>query len=195
MSAAAPAGLHADLAFVRDVLAGEADAVRSFVERMRCIPRVQRIRNEKLGRPLAPEDLADLAQETFSVVWGKLAEFRGEAALETWVHHFCVLSLLNHVRRKTRESRRREREELVGEAPSRPGARTFASDLDLVHEALDGLPPDEREVIRLKQLCGRSFTEISALLGISANTAKTRYYRGLGVLRDTLGKAFGEESS
>jgi RNA polymerase sigma-70 factor (ECF subfamily) len=52
--------------------------------------------------------------------------------------------------------------------------------------ALDGLPPDEREVIVLHLWGGRGFVEIGELTQISAATAHRRYCAGLARLRERL---------
>lgn len=64
------------------------------------------------------------------------------------------------------------------------------ADLDLheeIRQAMERLPPAEAEVIRLKHFEGLTFDEIGTRLDTSPNTAKTRYYRGLGTLETLLG--------
>ena len=56
----------------------------------------------------------------------------------------------------------------------------------LTYMGLSMLSPGESEVIRLKHFAQMTFEEIAERLGISANTAKTRYYRGLERLRGWL---------
>ena len=186
---------RADLELVRRVLSGHADAVESFVERMRCVPRILAVRNLRAGRPLGPEELADLAQEVFALLWRKLPEYRGEARVEAWAHPFCLLQFMNHLRKKTRRPKGVEISELDADpATDEAGARPLDPlDATRVHEALARLGEGERTVIRLKQFDGRTFEEIAALLDVSPNTAKTRYYRALAKLRDVLGPRFDGE--
>lgn len=176
----------ADLKLIQGVLDGSRDDLDAFIERMRCIPRIQGARNRRLGRPLTPEDLADLAQETFVVIWKKLGTFRGEAPLEAWVHRFCVLTLMNSVRRASY----RHTDELFDVHRDESPDPTERLDDEVLIEALEGLPEDEAVVLRLKHFEDLAFPEIGRRLEISPNTAKTRYYRGLDRLRTRLQPAF-----
>ena len=192
---------RADLELVRRVLAGRPAAVEAFVERMRCVPRILGARNARAGRPLAPEELADLAQEVFALLWNKLAEFRGEARVEAWAYPFCLLQFMNHVRKKTRRPANMELTELDVHPTNAPaqdsGAGVALDPLDAshVHNALLRLVDAERAVIRMKQFDGYTFEVIAAALDISVNTAKTRYYRGLTKMRASLAPRFAEGES
>ena len=46
-----------------------------------------------------------------------------------------------------------------------------------VRQAIDALPPDEREVVRLQHLEGLTHTEIAEQLGIPPGTVKSRSHR------------------
>ena len=174
----------ADLELVRAVLGGRLEAIERFLERMRVVPRILGATNSRSGSPLGPEELADLGQEIFSTVWQKLPDYRGDARLETWVFPFCQLSFLNWARRANRRRNTMDTAELdaIDEAPPRLDPLDAAA----VHAGLARLGDAERQVIRMKQFDGLTFVEIAAQVGLSANTAKTRYYRGLSRLRTML---------
>lgn len=183
---------------IRRVLAADPAARAEFVERMRCVPRILAHSNGTCGRQLNPDELDDLAQDVFRRVWSKLAEFEGHAALETWVYHFCVLGFLNAAREKRRRSRSAQTADEQGaeeriEAPAAAG--TFERmDAPQVHAALERLDREDRVVIELKVFSEMTFEEIASALGISANTAKSRHYRGLERLRLVLRRfSTGEE--
>jgi RNA polymerase sigma factor (sigma-70 family) len=55
-----------------------------------------------------------------------------------------------------------------------------------LEQALDRLPPEQRELVALKVDGGLTFLEIASLLGISANTAAGRYRYALEKLRAAL---------
>ena len=55
-----------------------------------------------------------------------------------------------------------------------------------VAAAVDSLPPEQREVIVLKEYQGLTFLEIAQALDVPISTVKTRLYRGLGQLRQRL---------
>lgn len=174
-----------DLALVRGTLNGDPESVEWLAARLCCVPRILASLNRRIGRPLREEDIADLAQDTVIVIWEKLETFEGRGRIETWVYRFCFLSLMNRVRRRERRSR-------VVESGS-DGLEAIAANVPPVwnrYEALEAgleeLGPPESDVIRRKHFGERTFAEISKEDGISANTVKARYYRGLAWLRRRL---------
>jgi len=167
---------------VRRALTGGPEALRELANRLRCIPPILASRNARLGRPLTPEDLADLAQETLLLIWKKLGSFEGRAALETWVYRICCLELMNFFRKKDRrpEIVSQNFDELEADLVAAPQSGV---DHELIYKSLDRIKPDEAEIVRLKHFDDLTFEVIGERLGISPNTAKTRYYRGLEKLR------------
>lgn len=172
----------ADLELVRGALSEAPEALRELARRLRCIPPILASRNARLGRPLTPEDLADLAQETLLLIWKKLGTFEGRAALETWVYRICCLELMNFFRKKDRrpEVAAPDFEELEAE-PVVDLEPTV--DHELIYRGLERLNAGEGEIVRMKHFDDLTFEGIGERLGISPNTAKTRYYRGLEKLR------------
>jgi RNA polymerase sigma-70 factor (ECF subfamily) len=66
-------------------------------------------------------------------------------------------------------------------------SRPMEADRSLrLERALEILPPAQRELIALKVDAGLTFTEIATLLGISSNTAASRYRYALEKLRAVL---------
>lgn len=171
------------------VLRGDAQAWDRFVERMQCVPRILYAQNAQIGRPLDDHDLADLSQDVLVLVWRKLGTFTGEAVLETWIYGIARLELRNAARKK-----RRERARDGAPIDSRATELDFAElDLAHIHDGLAEIDPAEAQVIRCKHFDDLTFGAIGRRLGISANTAKTRYYRGLGKLHEWLRRRLGDE--
>jgi RNA polymerase sigma-70 factor (ECF subfamily) len=174
-----------DLELARRVLANDDGAFAHFVDRMGVLPRILDVLNTRLGKPLNDHDLADLAQDTLIVVWSKLASFAGEATLETWVFGVARLELMNAVRKIRR--RVLGAQPLDAERLTAPVHEIEARlDYGVLHQALAKLDPLEADVIRLKHFDDLTFETIGARRRISANTAKTRYYRGIRHLQDEL---------
>ena len=74
-------------------------------------------------------------------------------------------------------------------------AMMYAADVDEViseeltrkiHEAIDSLPLQCCQIVRMHIIDGKKYTEISAELGISINTIKTQIFRGYNKLRELL---------
>jgi RNA polymerase sigma-70 factor, ECF subfamily len=122
----------------------------------------------------------DAAQEVFVRLSGRLGQFRGEAALTTWLHRVTVNICRDELRR-----RRRARRLLASPESDTPQDFTHRREL---HEAIESLPESLRAPILLRFFEGLSYEEIAATLSCPAGTVATRLHRGLKRLEKFLGE-------
>lgn len=189
----AGAAFQADLDLVRRALGKSDEAFAELALRLRCVPRALHALSARLGRPFDHAEIEDLTQDALLVLWRKLEHFSGEASLETWAYGVARLEFANAARRAQRRGLARQVPTSTALAqPEDPS--TDALDLDLLHEALEALEPAERAVIRLKHFDDLTFEAIAAVLSVSANTAKTRYYRGMKRLQSRLQQRLGDDA-
>lgn len=182
---ALPTSADDDVLLARAALAGDASAMERLAQRLACVPRILYVLNSRLGAQLNEHDLADLTQDTILLLWGRLPGYNNAARLETWAYGHARWAYMNALRKKARrgahvEAREVEEHVALGES----GAQ--ALDGSEILDVLDEIGADEARVIRMKVLEDRSFDEIAVLEGISANTLKARYYRGIGKLSTKL---------
>ena len=184
---------EADLRLARGALAGQPAATEEFLARMVCIPRIL----DALARATRPfrsaEDRRDTIQEVFVRVWAALGRFEGRSTLETWIYRFCALTLLDVRRRQDRAPAQFDSE------PDRwlidPRVATLAEqDCLVLQSAVERLLPEESAIVTRKHFDDRTFDEIADSLGVSPNTAKSRYYRAMNSLRRWLWPGFGRGS-
>lgn len=173
---------EAERAFVRQVLDKHPPAVDRLIDRLACIPRFLLALNARGGRPLDSQSVDDLAQDTALLVLNRLGSFRGDAPLESWVHSICRHHFLS-------ELRRRQRWRPASLDSDHPVAVDEAfleglADHEHVEVALAEVGGVEADVIRLRDLEGRTFQEIADRSGVALSTIKTRYYRGFTRLRE-----------
>ena len=76
-------------------------------------------------------------------------------------------------------------------APFRPLLEKLDEDTgeqhhDLIEEAIRKLPPEQREVLHMKVYEDKTFSEIGEMIGVSVNTAASRYRYGIAKLREAL---------
>ncbi len=69
-----------------------------------------------------------------------------------------------------------------------PAAAPEEAWLDGLDEALDALPANQREAIRLRFEDDLGYEEVAATLGTTPATARVRVHRGLAALRTRLSK-------
>ena len=175
-----------DLVLVQRILRGDRAVLAALGERLRCIPRALQLLDKRNGRMLGPEELADLAQDVMVVAWRKLREYEGLSPLEGWAYGICVLEYRNALRRRRRL---RQEARVIASHTGAPAEATHDPDpwaFEEVHEGLRKIGREQAQVIRLKHFEGHTFEEIGRRLGLSPNTVKTRYYRGLEELRPLL---------
>lgn len=138
-------------------------------------------------------DTRDLLQEIFVKLAREpklLAGVRDERAFLIRLAHNAAIDLIR--RRGTRE---RTKENLAAEINS-PFAPTDDPDEKLFRDelsvALSDLPEEQRAVVHLKLWEGLTFEQIAEALGISPNTAASRYRYGLDKLRERLRPVYEE---
>lgn len=166
-----------DRRLVRRMIGGDEQAFEAFANAY--IPLLYRFAMRRLeGR----RDLArDIVQDTLCKAIAKLPTFRGEAALSTWLCAVCRNEIAGHFRRRYRAGREVEvtGEEIDAEAAvETPAAAPQAGLLrretrDLVHIALDTLPPHYGRILEWKYLEELPVKEIAGRLDMSPKAAES----------------------
>jgi RNA polymerase sigma-70 factor, ECF subfamily len=148
----------------------------------------------RFGRTLCrdEQDALDVAQETLLTAYQKLADFRGESSLSSWL--FVV------ARSICKRSRRKRAGEPQTFEPLDEALRE-ADDLDpeelaelhrtseRLRLAIDTLSTRHREVLLLHDLQGLTTAEIGAILGLTIPATKSRIHRARQALTRELGLA------
>jgi RNA polymerase sigma-70 factor (ECF subfamily) len=125
----------------------------------------------RLGVP--PAALDDVVQDVFLVVARRLAEFRGESSVKTWLFAITLRVVREHRRSTFRHLRRVEALAESGPAEATdPIARSDAQRLLL--RLLDRLDDDRRSVYVLAELEGLTAQEIADGLRLNVNTVYSR---------------------
>lgn len=130
----------------------------------------------------------DVTQEVFLKVFQKIGDFRGEAALGTWIYRITVNMCLNEIRRQKRLvsldlkkhlpwSRRRD-------WPDHHYRSNQAA--SLVRNAIQELDPELRVLIVLRYVEELSYREMSAILDCPMGTVASRLNRAHGELGEKL---------
>ena len=133
-----------------------------------------------------PADAEDAVQEVF------LGLVRGHTELERICNPRAYLFAA--LRRAALRLAERRHAEMASPASAfqeiaAPVPRTIDADrAEQLEHALSSLPAEQRELIALKIDGGLSFAEIALVLGISPNTAASRYRYAIEKLRIALGK-------
>jgi RNA polymerase sigma factor (sigma-70 family) len=143
------------------------------------------------------DDEKDLVQEILMKTFSKLHQFKGDAPLSHWVSRLAVTTCLDRLRaQKIRPEIRRAdltpEDSDVFEAAWLTGSSPDAGDAiaarDLVDKLLASLSPEDRSLILMVDLEGRSLQEISEYTGWSISKIKMRLFRVRPQLRQMIHK-------
>ena len=175
-----------DQQLIAQVLAADPRAERVFYDRH--VDRVYRLAYRLTGDATMAQECT---QETFVRAFGRLAQYRGDAALSTWLCAICVSIAMNGLRSTTTRQRRETGyEEAMTHAVT---ARESEPDLkDRMRVAIDALPPGYRTVFLMHDLEGYTHEEIGHALGIESGTSKAQLFRARRKLRVALAEFEGE---
>lgn len=152
--------------------AGDPAAFAVLVER-------NRSRVEAVAERLVGEDAEDLMQEALLRAYLGLSQLRDPARFGAWLCGIAVNLAKMRLRRRAFETR------LLSE-PASDGGLEEREVLERVREAVEVLPPGQRDVVVMHYLEGLSCDEIAALLGSTSGAVRVRLHRARQQLREQL---------
>ena len=122
----------------------------------------------------------DVAQESFIRAWKAIEKFRGDSTFSTWIYRITVNTAWT-LRKKAKKHNTLNiddtYEPIVIDEKKDPELVAINSDLSSVLvNALDKLPIEQRIIVELKNIEGRSHKEIADYLDISVTAAKVRLH-------------------
>ncbi len=134
----------------------------------------------------------DLTQVAFLQVFRKLASFRGDSALTTWLYRVAVNTVLMHFRKK--DVRQVSLDEPVSPAPDSrkreigkaDGRLSGSVDRIALTRAMKELPTGYRTILVLHEVEGYEHHEIAQLLRCSVGTSKSQLHKAKAKMRELL---------
>ena len=135
------------------------------------------------------EDIEEVINDTFWVVWTKASEFRGASQLSTWIIGIAYRRALNALRR----ARLRP---VADEAFDEDSVSVESTEADETNQqwlslGLERLPMEQRMALELTYTLGHSCEEVAAILDCPVNTVKTRLFRARETLKQVLPELAG----
>ena len=139
------------------------------------------------------EDAEDCAQEVFIKVYRSLHSFRGQSSLMTWIYRIA----LNTARSRIQSLEHRFWRNKVKSLRDGHGMDTVRIDSPweslarkeqqrLLLKAIDALPPSQKAIVLLRDMEGRTYSEIEEITRLRPGTIKSRLARARGNLYRTL---------
>lgn len=184
---------------VAAMLKGDERAFSAFFDSY--FPRVYRFALPRLGGDA--DAAAEVVQATLVKAMRKLADFRGDASLFTWVCQICRHEVVDWLRAQRRHADKivlmEDSPELkaVVESIAAPGMEEPAAHYSqaetrrLIRSVLDRLPPRYGDALEMKYVEGLSVDEIGVELGIGTTATQSLLARARVAFRDALESVFG----
>jgi RNA polymerase sigma-70 factor (ECF subfamily) len=130
----------------------------------------------------SPADAEDIVQEAFVKFWRREHSIDNRALLYATVRSIAF----DFIRRDARRARREADAALESDPISAPQFDFADESQRALAAALDLLPAEQREVLAMKIWSELTFADIGTALGISQNTAASRYRYALAALKKNL---------
>lgn len=128
------------------------------------------------------DEADDIAQETFVKMYEALDGFRGEAKLYTWLYRIMMNAVIHRTRKK--KTRNAVNLDDVGDtlvsSELSPDSRMEKTETTrLIEEAIEQLPPKQREVFLLRFYDELPYEEIAQAVGTSVGGLKANYFHAV----------------
>lgn len=135
-----------------------------------------------------PDEVQDVAQDTFVRAWRALPKFRGDSAFFTWLYRIAINTAKNHLVARSRrppdtdvdieDAQFLESADGLRDADSPLGHALSAEIEATVHRALEALPDEMRTAVMLREFDGLSYEEIAQVMDCPVGTVRSRIFRG-----------------
>ena len=129
------------------------------------------------ARAVAPDPWTaeDAVQETFLRAWKYLDSFRATGSFEGWLIRICRNCLIDIAARRPAIP--------CEHLPDRAQAPDTSNE---VHDLVDRLPIEQREVVALCGLLGYEYEAAAELLGVPIGTVRSRLHRARVTIQELL---------
>jgi len=151
------------------------------------------------------EDAEEVTQDVLVKVVNRIRDFRGDAALASWIYRITFNASMSRLRAGASARRHIRVEPVEEEIRARRGGSDDPADwsalgdehvlrtelMEALHAALTDMPSIYRVPVILRDVQGLSSEEASAVLKVKNQTLKSRLHRGRLLLRQRLAEFAG----
>ncbi|WP_026476190.1 RNA polymerase sigma factor [Alkaliphilus transvaalensis] len=149
------------------------------------------------------EDANDITQEALIKIYKSINKFEGKSSFSTWIYSIVSNTCIDFLRKKKKS------QVVYLEQQDDTGEKTYQIEVademntpeylferkemrNIIHDAINQLKVDQKEIIILRDINGFSYQEIADILKCSEGTVKSRISRARNSLRILLSKKLQE---
>jgi RNA polymerase sigma-70 factor (ECF subfamily) len=170
-----------DIATIHACQQGDREAFRRIYEA--CHRRVYALAYRYTNDPV---EALDLSQEIFWRIHTRIADFRGECALETWIYRIATNTIISALRR-SRHNERLEEIETHPDTVPLPEACLESQEMEQrIERAIIELPESQQMAFILVAVERRPYAEVADILDLRVEAVRMRVSRARKTLRAAL---------
>src|SRR5580704_9974501 len=137
------------------------------------------------------ENVEEIINDTFMVVWQSAKDFRHASQVSTWIIGIAYCTALKSLRRQKNHTAARS----LDEYPEQTVDPTLDTEVqDWLKQGLNQLPAEQRLTLELAYHMGHSLEEIAAITACPVGTVKARMFHAREKLRQHLPTLSGAAS-
>jgi RNA polymerase sigma-70 factor (ECF subfamily) len=149
------------------------------------------------------DDARDTAQEVFIEVFRSMGSFRSDARLATWIYRIAVNRSIDAMRKQKRQKKlmafRQVFEKVTRNIASEEQSEHPAAALEIgernqvLRDALDRLPDNQKSALVLSKCDGLSNPEIAEILKVTVSSVESLIHRAKQNMRLYLGEKYARQ--
>ena len=181
-----------DDVYVHQTVEGDAEAFNELVNRHHS--KIYGLAYRMLGNS---EDAADATQETFLEAYKSVKTFQFQSQFGTWLYRIGINTCQQYIRKSQSNERKLTAYTKEAEVQGRPAESDSPERVviqteqnEMVQNAIDQLPPKQREVVTLYYMQHLKYREIAEILACSEGTVASRLNQALKNLKRKLSKYY-----
>lgn len=136
------------------------------------------------------ENIEEIINDTFMVVWQSAKDFRNASQVSTWIIGIAYRTALKSLRRQKNHTAARSLDDYPEQTVD-PTADTEIN--DWLQHGLNRLPVEQRLTLELAYNMGHSLEEIAAITECPVGTVKARMFHAREKLRESLPSLSGSK--
>ena len=139
-----------------------------------------------------PQSSEDIVQEVFLKMLRYRHTYRGEGQFKTWMYSIARNAKIDHFKKSNRYVSTDGLDALAALNPNPEESYERSSRHGALHDALNRLSEDKRDVLILSRFQNLKYEEISKILDCPVGTIKARVFHAIRDLKKYLGQDGGE---
>ena len=135
------------------------------------------------------EEAEDAVQDVMAGVWARRAEWPQWNSIPAYCMTATRNNCLDRLRRRKVYKVQEEKAAQVSSPDKDPYEKmTNKETIRQIRQCMDALPPNQQQVVRLREMEGFSYNEIAQVLDMTLDQVKVNLFRGRNAIRKTISK-------